>query len=211
MSRRSSFLLAACIAAWVALVISGFAALQRYAAKEGILKEPEASAMAWLRQHQHPGRPLLVMAIHARCPCTDASLSELGDFLSRAGGECDALLLRYVPASASADWPADHNARELGGQRVPVLVDPDGRIAAQLGAFTSGSIVFLDRNSEIRFHGGLTVERGHRGRSPAQDALLRVVAASGISIDAGSETLLKVAPVYGCELGAAEQQPEVCR
>jgi hypothetical protein len=206
MFRHQSFVILAGAALWLLLVVAGFSALQHYAAQAGLLREPAQSAVTWLQQHRQPGRPLLVMAIHARCPCTDASLSELADFLARSRGGCDALLLRYVPAlSAVSDWPAGDDRRELGGTSVPVMADPDGKIAAQLGAFTSGSVVFLDAAGEVRFHGGLTLARGHRGRSPAQDALLALLD------HRTDEHFLTTAPVYGCALGAVPDQTEVCR
>ncbi len=206
MFRRPNSLFVASAALWLGLVVAGFASLQHYAAQAGLLREPDASAVTWLQQHRRPGRPLLVMAVHARCPCTDASLSELADFLARARGGCDALLLRYVPAASSpSDWPAGDDRRELGGRTVPIMADPDGKIAAQLGAFTSGSIVFLDAAGEVRFHGGLTLARGHRGRSPAQDALLALLE------QRNDGHFLTTAPVYGCALGAVPDPSELCR
>ncbi len=134
------------------------------------------------------------MAVHPRCPCTDASLAELGDLLARSQGGCDALLLQYHPAG----WPTGPAFQMLGGRRVPGGPDPDGRLAAALGAETSGHCVLVDASGAIRFYGGLTIARGHRGRSPAQDAILEVVA--------GGKPSLTSAPVYGCELGPVCRQ-----
>ena len=200
---RRSFLLFALAGLWLAGLAGGFAALQAYAGRPGRLAAPAPAATAWLEAHRRPGRPLLVMAVHARCPCTDASLAELGDFLARTRGACDALLLRYSPDPATAPRPGE--TRELGGVTVPLLADPAGRLAANLGALTSGSAVLVDAAGQIRFHGGLTLERGHRGRSPAQDALLALVGDRHAAA-------LPVAPVYGCPLPqVAAFSPEVCR
>lgn len=201
-SRRPAFLLGLA-ALWFAGLVGGFAALQAYAGRPGRVAAPPASAPSWLEAHRRPGRPLLVMAVHARCPCTDASLGELADFLSQTHGQCDALLLRYSPDAATA--PRAGETRELGGVAVPLLADADGRLAATLGALTSGSTVLVDAAGRIRFHGGLTLERGHRGRSPAQDALLALVADRRTAA-------LPAAPVYGCPLPqVAGFTPEVCR
>jgi hypothetical protein len=188
---------------WLGGLAGGFSALQAYAGRPGRIAAPSASAQPWLEAHRRPGRPLLVMAVHARCPCTDASLAELGDFLARTHGQCDALLLRYSPDPAAAPQPGE--TRQLGGVTVPLLADPEGRLAASLGALTSGSAVLMDAAGQIRFHGGLTLERGHRGRSPAQDALLAFVADR-------HATALPAAPVYGCPLPqVAGFTPEVCQ
>ena len=189
---------------WLAGLVGGFAALQAYAGRPGDLTEPGPGASAWLESHRRPGRPLVVMAVHARCPCTDASLAELGDFLARTQGACDALLLRYSPEAANGAGGGE--MRVLGGVSVPVLADPAGRLAANLGALTSGSAILMDATGHIRFHGGLTLERGHRGRSPAQDALLSLV-------EAKDNPALGMAPVYGCPLPAQNSfgQSEVCQ
>ncbi len=203
MPSRRAFLLSSLAGLWLVGLVGGFTALQAYAGRPGRLAAPGANATAWLEAHRRSGRPLLVMAVHARCPCTDASLAELGDFLARTRGNCDALLLRYSPDRA--DVPRVGETRVLGGVTVPIVADPDGRLAATLGALTSGSVVLMDAAGHIRFHGGLTLERGHRGRSPAQDAMVALVADQGASA-------LFVAPVYGCPLPeAAGSTPEVCQ
>ena len=203
MPPRRSFPIVVLVSLWLAGLLGGFAALQAYAGRPGRVAAPVPAATAWLEAHRRLGRPLLVMAVHARCPCTDASLAELGDFLARTRGECDALLLRYSPDPAAAPRPGE--TRELGGVSVPLLADPDGRLAATLGALTSGSAVLMDAAGQIRFYGGLTLERGHRGRSPAQDALLVLVADR-------HTTALPASPVYGCPLPqVAGYAPEVCQ
>ncbi len=192
MSRKKVIGLTIGMVVWVACVVAAFGALQRYASKAGPAQAPASGASAFLAAHRLPGRPLLVLAVHPLCPCTDASLAELGDLLARSHGACDALLVQYHPLNGHADWPIDTTDRDLGGVKVPVLLDRGGEIAAALGAETSGHAVFVDAQGVIRFHGGLTIARGHRGRSPAQDAILAVVA--------GGKSALTTAPVYGCSL-----------
>lgn len=199
MSTHKIFALAAALVAWVAALTTGFAALQRYAATAGRASPPGARAAELLAQQRHPGRGLIVMAVHPLCPCTDASLAELGDLLARSRGMCDALILQYEPAQPPADWPERVANRQLGGVRVPVLLDGSGELASALGAQTSGHALFVDAAGVIRFHGGLTLARGHRGRSPAQDAIL--------SLLAGQRPAVTTAPVFGCAL-APECKPE---
>ena len=80
------------------------------------------------------------------------------------------------------------------GREVPVVADRNGQMAAQLGAETSGHVVLFDAAGQVRYHGGLTRSRGHRGKSPAQDAMLTVLSAPGSVAEA------QTAPVYGCAL-----------
>ena len=173
---------------WVLGVVASFGALTRYSSTPGAAHAPEAAAAAFLGAERQPGRPLLVMVVHPRCPCTEASLAEMGDLLGRSHGAIDALVLQYQ----AAGWPKPPAAIKLAGAAIRVVPDPEGRVAATLGAETSGHCVFVDAGGVIRFHGGLTLSRGHRGRSPAQDAILAAVA--------GSKAVLAPAPVFGCSL-----------
>jgi hypothetical protein len=175
--------------------VVAFGALERYSSTPGAARAPEAAAALFLGSQRQPGRPLLVMVVHPRCPCTEASLAELGDLLARSHGAIDALLLEYQ----ARGWPPPPATVELGGVRIPIVPDIDGAVAATLGAETSGHCVFVDAQGKIRFHGGLTLARGHRGRSPAQDAILATAA--------GGKWSLVSAPVFGCSL-ASDCKPE---
>jgi hypothetical protein len=184
--------IAAIVVLWVAGIAAGFGALQRYSSKAGPARGPDVQAEIHLASFRHPGRAVLVMAIHPLCPCTEASLAELGDLLARSRGACDAVLLQYHPSDGTPDWPVDTTPRVLGGVKVPVVLDRGGEIASAIGAETSGHAVLVDATGAVRFHGGLTIARGHRGRSPAQDAILDVLA--------GGHPTMSTAPVYGCTL-----------
>ncbi len=177
---------------WVGAITVAFSALARYSASEGPARAPSDKTAGFFALHRQPGRPLLVMAVHPLCPCTDASLDELGDLLARSHGSCDALLLQYHPLQGTPDWPVDITPRKLGGVAVKVVLDEGGKIAAELGAETSGHVVFMDARGTVRFHGGLTIARGHRGKSPVQDSILTIV-------QGGTADLIS-APVFGCTL-----------
>jgi hypothetical protein len=185
--------------AWVAAVVAAFGALQHYAATEGAAYAPSPRAQEILRKYWQPGHGLVVMAVHPLCPCTSASLSELGDLLARSEGRCRAIVVEYQPEHPSPDWESSPNTIELGGKTVPVIMDRGGVLATSLGAATSGHLVFVDPQGKIQFHGGLTIARGHRGRSPAQDAILASLK--------GGDVTLKSAPVYGCSLTAECSAP----
>jgi hypothetical protein len=194
--------LVASLALWIFGILAGFSLLQHYSLTAGPAEKADFSAHAIVNAHRTPGRPLLIMAVHPRCPCTDSSLAELGDLLARSQGDCDALLLQFEPTNANAGWPRSASPRQLGGVNVPVIVDRGGRIGAAIGAATSGHTVFVDAQGEVRFQGGLTVARDHRGHSPGQDAILAVLR--------GGDNAISSAPVYGCTFGA-ECRAEVTR
>ena len=194
MSKRT-FVLAFFAVTWLAAIAAGFSALQSYSATPGVVGATPTVASPFIRAHQKPGRPLLVMAIHPECPCTDASLSELGDLLARSGGACDALLLKYHAPGWSAGDPTAH----VGAAQVPVILDLEGKIAASLGAETSGYTLFYDANGAVRFRGGITVARGHVGRAEGQDLTLKLIN--------GENLPLSHTRVYGCALTKGRQSP----
>lgn len=183
--------LGAALALWISCVAAGFAALGRYSTEAGPAQTPR-DVDEFLASHRQPNRALLIMAVHPRCPCTKASMAELGDLLARSRGTCDALILQFHPENGAAKWREDTVPRELGGVQVGVLLDPGGKQAATLGAATSGHVVFIDAAGAVRFTGGITVSRGHRGRAPGQNAILEILA--------GGSPSRASAPAYGCAL-----------
>ncbi len=183
--------LGAGVTLWLGCIAAHFCALQHYSAQAGAAHTPR-DPNEFFSAHRQPGRPLLVMAIHPRCPCSDASLAELGDLLARSHGRCDALIIQYQPVDQTSGWPTHSAPQRLGGVRVNVLLDAGGKIASTLGAATSGHVVFADAQGKIRFTGGITTSRGHRGRAPAQDAILKLLS--------GSKSDARSTPVYGCAL-----------
>jgi hypothetical protein len=181
-------------------LVAGFCALERYAFGAGAAYAPSATSREFLEAHRQPGRALIVMAVHPRCSCTDASVAELADLLARSHGQLDALLLEYCPGDPKLHWQVDETPRNLGGVTVPWLADRDGLIGRGLGAATSGHVVFVDAHGQIRFYGGITLARDHRGRAPGQDAILAVLQ--------GETPRLTSAPVYGCSFGTECRLPD---
>lgn len=166
------------------------------------MHEPH-NAEQFFAAHRLPNRPLLVMALHPRCPCSEASLAELGDLLARSRGACDALLLQYHPETDASGWSTAVAPQPLGGVTARVVLDPGGKLAAALGAATSGHVILADAHGTVRFAGGLTVSRGHRGRAPAQNAILEMLQ--------GGNPSLTSAPVYGCTLAPECSAPSLAK
>ena len=192
MSAGKITLIAWCALTWVACIAAAFAYLNRYSSIPGAASTVSQSASEFLASVRQPERPIILVAVHPRCPCTNATLAELGDLLARSHGRCDAVVLEFQPLNPVSDWPKPATSLTLGGVRVRVIADPAGQLAEKIGARTSGHLVFVDAAGAIRFQGGLTLSRGHRGRSPAQDAMLAAIT--------GGKPALTNAPVFGCAL-----------
>lgn len=202
MSSRRSKAIAVAVSLWLGAVGLGFAALQHYAAQPGPAYRTAAEDR-FLAEQRAPGRALLVMALHPHCPCSEASLAEVRHLLDRPVAPCDVLLLQYEPERDAEGWAPARPHRLLDGAEMRVVPDRGGRIAATLGALTSGHVVFVDAGGVVRYAGGLTPSRGHRGRTVGHDAILAALA--------GREPVSAQAPVYGCALAPECAAPPLAR
>lgn len=177
---------------WAGCVAAAFCGLQRYSATPGEQREPTLDAERVLSELRQPGRALMVMALHPRCPCSDASLYEMQRLLAEIGDSCDGVILWYHPRIKAAGWPSRPNEMAPGKARARVVDDPDGELSSALGALTSGHVTLVDASGRVRFTGGLTISRGHRGPSPGQVAIRQILG--------GEPPVATSAPVFGCSL-----------
>jgi hypothetical protein len=139
------------------------------------------------------GRINLVMFAHPNCPCTRASLAELGEIMMRSQGLISACVLFYQPTKRPADWERDDLsglARAL--PNVTVRDDIDGIEAARFGARTSGYTLVYDVHGKVRFRGGITRARGQAGANAGRQAILSL-----LNLTQGTE---RETPVFGCSL-----------
>lgn len=147
-----------------------------------------------------PATPLLVLAAHPMCPCLPATLEQLPALLATAGAG-RALALRVLVLTPSAPPPAWDAAAAAALRRAlppaTTIDDRDGELARRLGMLTSGHLLLYGSDGTLRFHGGVTAGRGHRGDNPAARALARALAGAGTSATSPRET----PDVFGCPLG----------
>jgi hypothetical protein len=145
-------------------------------------------------------RPTLLMFIHPRCPCTRASLGELEQLLHDCRGRLAAQVFVYRPQSAAPGWEQTdvyRTAASIPG--VELRIDHDGAERDRFGARVSGETLLYDAAGRLRFHGGITAGRGHRGDNAGRDALEACVL-SGAASKAS-------APVFGCTLASSDKAP----
>ncbi|WP_163863693.1 RedB protein [Myxococcus eversor] len=185
---------------WLVATAAGFALLARHALTPGETREAPSSWPSSAHPPRAEGRPTLVMLAHPRCPCTRASLGELSVLMEHARGQLDARVLFLQPEGTSSDWtqgPLWRAAAAIPG--VTVLADMGGEQARGFGVATSGHSLFYDAAGRLRFSGGLTGARGHRGDNPGRDAVEALLREAG-RVGGSSEHA-----VYGCAL---EEPPE---
>ncbi|HKD37923.1 MAG TPA: hypothetical protein VKB78_14020 [Pirellulales bacterium] len=178
---------------WLVLAAIGIGAMLDF---ELTPAQSAKATTAWpadsqLKRDRH--RPTLVMFIHPHCPCSRASLAELGVVAANSQGQADLHVLIIKPHDFDDGWEkTDLLASAKSIPSVTVHIDNDGAEAARFGAATSGETMLFDCDGRRLFRGGITVSRGHEGDNPGVAALAALLHAGRASVDA--------TPVYGCSL-----------
>lgn len=191
--------------AWLGASGAGLAGLWRYSLTPAVTMAAPPSWPAGSSLLRTPDRFNLVMFLHPACPCSRASIEELGVLLSRSAGKISPNVVFFTPEEKQAEWndsPLWRQAREIPGLRS--TADSEGREASLFGAEASGETFVYDSRGNLVFHGGITLARGHSGDNDGLDAVLRLVigrsavAAEGVGSSDNSPP--ERSPVYGCSL-----------
>jgi hypothetical protein len=182
--------------AWSAAVGSGFCYLGRHGATPGAAGDPPGR---WPASSRVAVRGLvnLVLVAHPRCPCTRATVAELGRLMARRRGALAAHVLFLRPEKSWERTDLWRAAAALPGTRV--LADSGGRDAALFGAATSGHVLVYDATGVLRYSGGITGSRGHEGGNPGLDAVVGLLTRGRADRDRW--------PVFGCPLSDTPADP----
>lgn len=182
--------IACLLIAWGVSVAIGMAAMVKYSSTPGRIATPP---LDWPRRAaSQPAAPkaTLLVFIHPQCPCSRSTLEELAHIMLRRN-QVEARVYFWEPAGVA--WPKTdlyQSASRIPGVRV--LSDPDGAIAQQFGARTSGQSLLYNAAGRLVFSGGITAERGHAGENDGEDSIIAL-------LDGGAP-LHRTAPVFGCAL-----------
>jgi len=183
---------------WLVGLAAWAQALWRYSATPGTASVAPKQWPAAAPMPHPPGRATLVMLAHPHCPCTRASLAELGKLLEREDVEAWVLFLR--PAGAQPGWEKTDLWKTAAAMKnVHVLADADGAAARAFGAETSGHVLFYDAEGSLRFSGGITQARGHEGPSAGGEAIHSMLH--------GTAPRQEQAMIFGCPLESQESPP----
>jgi hypothetical protein len=184
---------------WLLLTAAGFAQLMRYDFTPGEVARPPVDWPAESRLSPQPDTLNLVMAIHPRCPCSQAGLDELLRMLPQCRQPVRVHLLVFKPLNATAGWEGRRASESANGiPGVSVETDLDGIEAERFGARTSGQVLLYGSDGLLLFNGGITSSRGAGEPNPALSALQARI--DGETRDPVST------PVFGCSLRQASTQ-----
>ena len=160
---------------WLLLVAAGLCILMMYANRPGRKGEPAAYWPAASESRYSTSKSTLLVFAHPRCPCTRATVDELAWVMTRCGDSVDCRVHFVQPAGKSRQWVQGDvwvTASSLPG--VTVFADRQGRLAEVFGAETSGHAMLFDSAGKLRFEGGITPSRGHRGSNLGREQLVKL-------------------------------------
>lgn len=193
-AKRTSTTRARCaLAVWLIALSSGMAVMTHSSLTAGAVgatpeRWPVASAVS-----RQSAKATIVVSVHPGCPCTSATMAELSEWTQSRQNPPEVVVLAVLPDGVATHWDLRRLAEQTGaiaGARL--IVDPSGVESLRHGAMTSGHLAFYDAAGVLRFRGGVTASRGHRGPSAGLSAL------SALTDHQPSEA--PSAPVFGCPL-----------
>lgn len=190
---RQRFLLGLVFGAWLFAVGAGLSTLKKNAARPGDPGAPPSIRPVDSRTPFDAERATLLIFLHPNCPCSRASLEELNRIAARCGGR---LAIRAVVVRPRGSIERRLNESILGQARdIPdlrIVDDPKGSEARRFGAKTSGHVLLYDTRGNLRFSGGITPSRDHRGDNRGRDAVVDLVLQN--------RSRIVRTPVFGCPL-----------
>jgi len=183
------------VALWVPAVAVGLNILWSYSNTPGRAAEPPLDFPHHAGVTPSRERATLLMFVHPRCPCSDASIGELAKLVASDGAKLDTSIFFFYPRHETPQWA--HGELWTAAAAIPgvrVFDDKDGEIARRFGALTSGQTLLYTQNGRLRFRGGITASRGHSGDNAGRSAISALLS----NHQAVSEPI--VTPVFGCSL-----------
>ena len=178
---------------WLVLTLLGMAALWLYSSTPGRQGAPPSQWPIASTLNQVSGRLTLVMFLHPKCPCSQASLSELNAILAHSSGRLHADVVFLRPPGEPESWTRTALWRTAAALPETSLInDPAGREARLFQAFVSGETLVYDSSGKLRFQGGITDGRGHAGDNPGFYSIEAYM-------NTGTIPLART-PVFGCPL-----------
>lgn len=183
------------VAIWLAMVVAGFGWLAAYEVRPGRVGDVSQTWPGASHLERDQVRWTLVMFLHPHCPCSQASLQELGELQSAHPSQLHAHLVFCKPRGVPDGWEQTANWREASAlPDVELVSDENDAERRVFGALTSGETLLYDASGTLRYRGGITQARGRTGPSEGRsvvEALLR-----------GEAPPRQQGPVFGCPLAA---------
>ncbi|BBM82387.1 hypothetical protein [Candidatus Uabimicrobium amorphum] len=150
-------------------------------------------------------KPTLLVFLHPRCPCSHATIGALEIIISRTANPCEVVVVFYAPKDEKKHWYQTRLFQKA--QKISLLlqhkkskiqlrtyVDREAQQSKKFGATISGTVLLYDAADALRFHGGITLSRGHfdSGDNFGVEAIVNILNKKSNKI---TQT-----PVFGCSI-----------
>lgn len=183
----------ALVALWGILVAAGIMYWADYERTPGMAASAQAQWPLSPTLQRDARRPTLVVVLHPKCPCSEATLSELSALMDRWLHDVRAyVVFMHLDEGQGVD---DESSLRKAASRiagVEVIDDRDAGILRHLGAFTSGQTYLYDAQGRLVFQGGITPVRGQTGTNRGSLAIASYLESNAVRD--------RQTPVYGCLL-----------
>src|SRR4051812_41665248 len=111
-------------AAWLVAAVFGSAWLTAYSQKPGVAALPPIDWPEGVPLARPQGISILVMTLHPKCPCSEASVAELEKIVTHVPGGAAYYVLLVKPKNATGDW-SDTSVANAARAVPGVIVVPD--------------------------------------------------------------------------------------
>ena len=157
---------------WAGLIFLGAWAMTRYESTPGPARPAPA---VWPRETslvlKRDAATMLVF-LHPRCSCSEATLTELERLLIWGHGRVRALAIFVMPEKPGEAWTDSSILRHASAiPNLEIIRDPGGLEAHHFGALTSGFTEVFASSGALQFAGGITPARGQTGDSKGAQAI----------------------------------------
>ena len=142
-----------------------------------------------------PGKTTVFAMTSTSCPISRKYLPRLVELVETSGDGIAWVLVNPVATDKPADMQAA--AARLGNRAIYVH-DPDGRLAAAIGAVSTTDVVVLDRHRTIAYHGAIDDQHGFG--YALEEPRKRFLADALAAIRAGEEPPVSATEAPGCVL-----------
>ena len=162
---REQWPIAIALVVWVVGSVGGMAMLWSYSAGPGMSAQPPARLVDAEKQIAPiPGANNLLLFLHPKCYCSQATVNMTARFLAQAKTKPLLRVFMVLPEGKPESWAKDTLWKSIEALApTEIRVDVNGKVAEAMGVKTSGQVLLYDAKGELRYAGGLTSGRGHEG------------------------------------------------
>ncbi len=189
---KMKFLITFGVAIWAAMVGIGFVWLTAYSTRPSVPANVSSTMPHGVFNLTENENPKMVVFIHPRCSCSSSTLKELARLVGENQNSFDLKIVFYRPDFEAADWVESdlmESAQQIPTASIGIMNETE---IESFGVVTSGQTIVYDSLGNLEFSGGITISRGHEGKSAGRTSI-------GLILN-GEEPLVRETSVFGCLL-----------